>query len=291
VSGADLVELSGLSRGEFAAMFTDAEGCLLAAFDLGVERAAARTVEPYRGESRWLDGVKAGLAGFLRFLEEEPALARFTVVYAMGGGERLLRRRQEVFDLLAGVVDRGREETHEGRPQPPPVVAEGVVGAVLAVVQRRLIAAEEEHPLSELFGPLASIVVLPYLGPTVARRELNRPPPRLRSHHGRRGHGARPLRRPYSSPRLTYRTVRVLSAIEDYPGASNREVAERAGIVDQGQISKLLSRLEERRLIEKIREARTRGAPNSWRLAEAGEQLMQSAGARAIMKNGDARHR
>ena len=50
--------------------------------------------------------------------------------------------------------------------------------------------------------------------------------------------------------RLTYRTVRVLSVIGEAPGASNREVAEGSGIADQGQISKLLARLERLQLIE-----------------------------------------
>jgi DNA-binding MarR family transcriptional regulator len=77
--------------------------------------------------------------------------------------------------------------------------------------------------------------------------------------------------------RLTYRTARVLRAIADYPGASNREVAERAGIVDQGQVSKLLSRLEARELIVKIGEGRTRGAPNSWSLSEQGELVLKAA--------------
>jgi AcrR family transcriptional regulator len=44
--------------------------------------------------------------------------------------------------------------------------------------------------------------------------------------------------------RITYRTLRVLAAIGQAPGASNRLVAELAGISDQGQISKLLRRLE-----------------------------------------------
>ena len=96
----------------------------------------------------------------------------------------------------------------------------------------------------ELFGSLVSIIVLPYLGAGVARRELTRPPPRVRKrptqrHRDRSASAA-------SCARLTYRTARVLIAIDDYPGASNREVAERAGVVDQGQISKLLGRLEGR---------------------------------------------
>jgi hypothetical protein len=169
-------------------------------------------------------------------------------------------------------------------------VAEGVVGAVLAVVQRRLVQDEADRTFKELFGVLASIIVLPYLGPGVARRELNRPAPRRRLHERPSAAGRR-LTRPYGGARLTYRTVRVLSAIEDYPGASNREVAERAGIVDQGQISKLLTRLEQRRLIEKMGEAHARGAPNSWRLAGPGEELMSSAGVRAIMRSVEERGR
>ncbi len=41
--------------------------------------------------------------------------------------------------------------------------------------------------------------------------------------------------------RLTYRTARVLMAIAERPGSNNREVGNRGEVVDQGQISKLLS--------------------------------------------------
>jgi DNA-binding MarR family transcriptional regulator len=159
------------------------------------------------------------------------------------------------------------------------VIAEGVVGAVLAVLANRLLSEAAPPPI-ELFGTLSSIIVLPYLGPSVARRELSRPlpPPRAAKQ------SSPPLERSDAeAPRLTYRTARVLSAIGDYPGASNREVARRAGIVDQGQISKLLGRLEQRELIAKIGEARARGAPNAWRLTEQGEAAMRSAGLRAVL--------
>ena len=44
--------------------------------------------------------------------------------------------------------------------------------------------------------------------------------------------------------RLTYRTVRVLMATAEHPGASNRLIADTPEITDQGQISKLLGRLQ-----------------------------------------------
>ena len=60
--------------------------------------------------------------------------------------------------------------------------------------------------------------------------------------------------------RLTYRTVRVLMVIASHPGASNREIAEGSGIVDQGQISKLMNRLARLNLVENRGDGQEKGA-------------------------------
>lgn len=274
---ADVIARAGVSSGAFHEVFPDREACLLAAVELGVERARRGMLAAYDAESRWLDAIKAALVAFLAFLEREPALGRLLLVYSMSGGERVLRRRVEILGALAAAVDRGRLKGPADRQQPPAVIAEGVVGAVLAVLQNRLVA-DERAGVMDLFGSLVSIIVLPYLGAGVARRELTRPAPRIRI-----GAGVEPpdgvvfAEQQGSGTRLTYRTTRVLRAIADYPGASNREVADRAGIVDQGQASKLLNRLQARGLIAKAGEARTRGAPNSWRLTEPGELVLRDA--------------
>jgi AcrR family transcriptional regulator len=270
----DVIATAGVTREIFEELFVDREACLAATFDLAVERAGASVVPAYEAESRWLDAVKAALAVFLRFLDEQPAFGRLLIVHAMGGGELVLRRRMEVMSVLRGVIDRGRRETPTGRQPPPAVVAEGVVGAVLAVIQNRMLAQEGE-PMIGLFGSLASVIVLPYMGSAVARRELIRPAPPVRG--ADLSESAERISARRTGVRLTYRTARVLGAIADYPGASNREVAERAGIVDQGQVSKLLSRLEARDLIVKIGEGRSRGAPNAWRLTERGEVVLRAA--------------
>jgi hypothetical protein len=259
---------------------TEAE--LLASCERALARAVASVLPAYEAEVRWADAVRAALAAFLRFLEAEPALGRLLLVQPMGAGPDVLRRRREVLAIVAAAVDRGRVEAPPGRRPPPAVIAEGTVGAILAVLANRLLDADE-RPQIELFGELASMIALPYLGASAARRELKRPPPRLRLP------GEPPAREVYrlvgreAGARLTYRTVRVLSAIHDYPGASNREVAERAGIVDQGQISKLLRRLEERALIARSDEHGTRGAPNSWQLTERGDSVLDSPGVRAVL--------
>jgi DNA-binding MarR family transcriptional regulator len=75
--------------------------------------------------------------------------------------------------------------------------------------------------------------------------------------------------------RLTYRTARVLEALAGMPGASNRMVADGAGIYDQGQVSKLLARLERLGLIENTsgNDHKPTGEPNAWRLTPRGRQI------------------
>lgn len=282
VTVSHVVARAGVSRRTFYELFGDREACLLAAFDLGVDRARARMVPVYTAEARWRDGIRVGLATFLAFLEDEPALGRLCVVHSLGGGADVLNRRAEVLGTLAEVVGRGRMEGVAGREQPPAMIAEGVVGAVLSVIYTRLQGPEErigEQPLTQLFGVLMNLILLPYLGPGAARRELTRPVPKVQA-------GVQselPDRDPGEDPqiRLTYRTARVLTAIAEYPGASNREVATRADIVDQGQVSKLLGRLLRLGLIANTGDSSSRGAPNAWRLTELGERVERRAAARS----------
>lgn len=78
--------------------------------------------------------------------------------------------------------------------------------------------------------------------------------------------------------RMTYRTLRVLTAIEAQAGLSNCEVAERAGISDQGQISRLLARLGRLGLIENTGQGQPRGGANAWRLTREGRRLQLATG-------------
>jgi DNA-binding IclR family transcriptional regulator len=70
---------------------------------------------------------------------------------------------------------------------------------------------------------------------------------------------------------MTARTLRVLEAIAEQPGLNNRELAERAGITDAGQASRLLARLRGLQAIET--DERSRGE-KSWFLTSAGYELL-----------------
>jgi DNA-binding MarR family transcriptional regulator len=73
--------------------------------------------------------------------------------------------------------------------------------------------------------------------------------------------------------RLTYRTARVLQAAGEHPGASNRVIGEHAEVYDQGQISKLLARLEGLGLLANTGAGHTRGERNAWSLTTLGERV------------------
>ena len=74
--------------------------------------------------------------------------------------------------------------------------------------------------------------------------------------------------------RLTYRTTRVLECVAESPGATNIAIARAAGIADQGQISKLLARLQQHDLLVNNGDQQ-KWAVNTWSLTDRGEALIQ----------------
>jgi AcrR family transcriptional regulator len=276
----DIAVRAEISPRRLRGQFADVETCFLGAFEWCSERAGAAMEQAYAGEHGWVEGTRSALAAALELIEREPDLARLWIVYSLGAGPRVLYSRAAAIAKLAEYVDRGRLESRV-RAEPPAITAEGVVGALLAVLQTRLLAPKPEPPTT-LRGELMGLILLPYLGGSAARRELARPVGR--SPIGRRSQPPRSGRVVTEGvgPRLTYRTARVLTAIAERPGSSNREVANRAEVVDQGQISKLLSRLEVQGLIANVGGGGLRGAPNAWELTLRGEQLQHTIADMAV---------
>lgn len=266
-SVANVVARAGVSRRTFYELFADREECFLAAFDHALGVAGAMVLPECEREGVWRERIRAGLAAFLEFLDDEPELGALCVVHSLGAGPAALARRAVVVSGLIAAVDEGRASSARKAPVAP-LTAEGVVGAVMAVIHARLVAPTG-RPMVELLGPLMNMIVLPYQGAAAANKELARPTPSGRARR------LRPARDPLRDldMRLTYRTVRVLVAIATDPGASNREVGAAAGIADQGQISKLLQRLTSLGLIANTGAGHARGEANAWQLTAKGEEV------------------
>jgi AcrR family transcriptional regulator/DNA-binding MarR family transcriptional regulator len=285
LSVARITNGAGVSRRTFYDLFTDREDCFLALFEESIGRVRELVSSAHAGERGWPAQTRAALAAFLLLLDREPGMRSLLIVDALKAGPRVQERRAAVLAQLSAALHEAGSRARPGRNLPV-LTGEGVTGAVLGVIHTRLLA-KRPGAMIDLLNSLMGLIVLPYLGPAAAERELQRPAPSV------------PVTRETSwrltgdplagvSMRVTHRTLLVLGAIGVQPGASNRQVADHAGISDQGQISKLLTRLEGLGLIQNSGGQQPSGGPNEWRLTPRGEQVEHAVGAQAPAR-GDKR--
>ncbi len=274
LSVASVVARSGVSRRTFYEVFADGQECLLAALEESLERARSYVREVQGSSGAWRVQTRATLHALLCFLEDDPAHGWLLVVEAPSAGAGALESRAQVLGELIDAVDAGRAESGRNAALTH-LTAEGLVGSVLAVVHARLVSAGSAG-LVELTNPLMSMITLPYLGAAAARKELERPLPARKRRPAQAIEGASRLN---GLPmRITYRTMLVLSVIAARPGASNREVGNAADIADQGQVSKLLQRLERLGLIVNAWAGQERGMANQWQLTPLGTEIERATG-------------
>jgi AcrR family transcriptional regulator len=273
---AHITRRAKVSRRTFYELFANREECLLAALEDVVERIRRELGAAGLEGLVWRERVRGGLWVILSFFDREPIAARLCVVQALRGSQAMLERREEILGELARVVNEGRAGGARGEVLPP-LTAEGLVGAGFSLVYARLLRRDSE-PLTGLLGDLMGMIVLPYLGPAAVRREQSRPAPAPAGRAVRSTpHAEAQVDVLADLPmRLTYRTMRVLAVIADDPGVSNRGVGLRADIADQGQISKLLTRLERLGLVVNTGAGYIKGEPNAWTLTPVGQRFTQT---------------
>jgi AcrR family transcriptional regulator/DNA-binding MarR family transcriptional regulator len=286
-----------VSRRTFYDVFEDREDCFLAVFDDAVARIVEVMVGAYERErGNWREKVRSALISLLVFLDEEHEVGSLLIVDALRAGPRVLERRAGVLERVGVALQEGGSRSRTARKLPA-LTGESVVGAVFSVIHTR-ISQQRAGSMVELANPLMEMIVLPFQGAAAAARELERPLPsptaRGSRTPGRSDGTAAPAVTtisavtPSSSSlsvgrgdplaelpmRITYRTLRVLSVIGECPGVSNRDVADLAGVADQGQMSKLLARLQRLGLLSNgVGSAPGRGEPNQWRLTAQGEEV------------------
>jgi AcrR family transcriptional regulator len=274
---AQITSRARVSRRTFYELFANREECLAEVLEDAVALIERDLGAADLAGLVWRERVRMGLWVILSFFDREPVLARVCVVQALQGGPTILERREEILVRLAAIVDDGRAQSTRATDVTP-LTAEGLVGAALAILYARILKGQREQ-LRGLLGELMGMIVLPYHGAAAARREQARAVPApvvgvvpqfVRAPRGQRD----PL--DGVAMRLTYRTARVLEGVAECPGGSNRQVAEHAGIADQGQVSKLLARLKRLGLLANRGEGHQKGEPNAWQLTARGQLVTQS---------------
>ncbi len=280
-----MVTRAGVSRNALHDAFATVEECYRAAFEQGLERLSFTVAEAAAREEAWLERVRSGLVALLGFFDDEPSWGRLLVLETPLDISVTFACRQRLHGLLVGLLerytdsgDRCAASRSSGSPLvPAALTAELVVGGVVSVI-RTTMAEAGSGKLVELAPSLMAFIVAPYLGQAAAQAELEgRPagagetlaidPGPARAHAISRATGL-PVR-------ATHRTTLVLRAIARAPYSTNREVAQAAGLADEGQTSKLLARLERQGVIENVGLGPARGEPNAWVLTASGRRTVE----------------
>jgi AcrR family transcriptional regulator len=170
VTVADIVRRAGIARNTFYENFSSKEACFLAAQDLAVEEALRRVVEGDLEDESWEERVAAGLAAFLGYVAEEPALARTCVVESLSAGDAARQRYERSLQAFVPLFQVGRRQSPHGGDLPE-TLEEMIVGGIFWILYRRIVLGQTEQ-IEELLPDLVDFALTPYIGADSAQRAV-----------------------------------------------------------------------------------------------------------------------
>jgi hypothetical protein len=267
---------AGVSESVFHEVFSTAEECYRAAFEEGLSRLRQAVDGAAAREGSWLERVRSGLVSLLGFFDDEPSWAHLLLETPVAGTQTL-RCEQRLLGVITQLLEDGGPRGLSGLVSLPQMTAELAAGGTFAVIRSRALE-EPDANLVELAPTLMAFIVRPYLGDVAARAELEGRPCGSGEALGPepKPTRAKAISRAAELPvRATHRTTLVLRAIARAPYSNNREVAQAAGLADEGQTSKLLARLERQGVIENVGVGAARGEPNAWLLTASGRRAVE----------------
>lgn len=162
VTVADIVKRAGIARNTFYENFGSKEECFLATQEYAMSAALERVVAAAGEISDWPRRVRAGLAAFLTYVSEEPALARTCMVEALTAGPASVKHYEESLQAFVSLFQLGRDVSPHGE-ELPETLEEALIGGVFWIVYLRL-TGPEPGKIVELVPELTEFILKPYLG-------------------------------------------------------------------------------------------------------------------------------
>jgi AcrR family transcriptional regulator len=156
----DIVRQAGVARKTLYDNFEGKEEVFLAAFDTAIEEVLSRIEEDCaKVEGGWEERVRAGLAAFLGYVAEKPALARMCMIEALSATPAATERYE-------AAVQRFVELTKSTVPQDdqlPETIEETLVGGVAWIVHQQ-IRRHEAEKAEDLLPELSEFMLAPFQG-------------------------------------------------------------------------------------------------------------------------------
>lgn len=156
----DIVGRAGVARKTLYDNFEGKEEVFLAAFDAAVDEAMQRIEEDCaKVEGGWEERVQAGLAAFLRYVAENPALARMCMIEALSATPAASERYDAAMERFVELTR--RNVPHDD--QLPETIEETLVGGVAWIVYQQ-IRRDETEKAEDLLPELTEFMLAPFLG-------------------------------------------------------------------------------------------------------------------------------
>jgi AcrR family transcriptional regulator len=171
----EVAERAQITQNRFHARFGSKEACFARAYEGAAERLGLQLTEACREAEGWQEGFRAGLAELLRFVAEQPLLARALLleVRAARGGAWV--KHQELVERLVAALDTARDE-----PGARPDASQMTAGFMAGAIEESLcveIAAGRAAQAERLLGGLTRLAFLQFFGEERDGRDI-------RSRHG-----------------------------------------------------------------------------------------------------------
>lgn len=148
----EVSERARITQDRFHRRFGSKEACFARAYEAAAEQLGAELLEACRGGAGWRERFRAGLAELLRFVAEQPLLAKALLleVRAARGDAWVAHQRQ--VERLTAALDTVRGEPG-ARPDASPMTAGFIAGAIEEALSLELAAgraADAERLLPDL---------------------------------------------------------------------------------------------------------------------------------------------
>jgi AcrR family transcriptional regulator len=261
---------AGMSRRSFYDLFVNAEDALASAVEDAHERLWREVDQQVHAAPApdWPTAMSTVVVAFLAAVERRPAAGWLCVGEPVTELPRAQAARRQLMSRLAAFITDGHDDDackvdEWARGQ----TAMGAIGALWELVRQHLADRDPDRPLRALSGPAIFLVLVPYVGRTVAMRLATNPPVLSLATTGATDADA-------VMGQLTELARQTLRFLRDRPLASNAEVAEGIGVTHASQISRHLHRLAEEQLIAGSRDGRR----NAWSLTERGARVVAALG-------------
>jgi AcrR family transcriptional regulator len=166
----EVAERSGISRDRFHRSFGSKDECFARAYEEAATRLRDDVLEAGRKAASWRLGFRAGLAELLRFVAEQPLLAKALLLEVRAARGQAWAVHQQVVDRLIAALDRARDDG-DALPSVARTTASFMVGAIEESIVLE-IGSGRAREVERLLPDLSHLVVLNFFGEDEAWLEL-----------------------------------------------------------------------------------------------------------------------